>query len=274
MFKDQYKRWVLWIIILIVSFLIINFLIWFTYTSKIFRVYPWLGDLSRMDLNPSIAIVKKEKRTLEKLMVLPDLDIISPGIYEKHHNLPKPRVYAKYSQDTQDIFKRYTLVSSEIPVLTMGDSISRGRGGGVNNYWQDFLATRINKTVGFIPELSDNNMLRDAILLHNSGFLKKYKVKYLIIQTGESNAIRRFIQETDFNESISLEELGHLISKRSGGTFLDPGHAVIGESIDYGLNTSENVYYRAMITQFLFMHFNYMTEAIDKIFRYYVRPFY
>jgi len=273
MFKDQYKRWVLWIIILIISFLIINFLIWFTYTSKIFRVYPWPGDLSRMDLNPSIAIVKKEKRTLEKLMVLPDLDIISPGIYEKHHNLPKPKVYAKYSQDTQDIFKRYTLVSSEIPVLTMGDSISRGRGGGVNNYWQDFLATRINKTVGFIPELSDNNMLRDAILLHNSGFLKKYKVKYLIIQTGESNAIRRFIQETDFNESISLEELGHLISKRSGGTFLDPGHAVIGESIDYGLNTSENVYYRAMITQFLFMHFNYMTEAIDKIFRYYVRPF-
>ena len=60
MFKDQYKRWVLSIIILIVSFLIINFLIWFTYTSKIFRVYPWPGDLSRMDLNPSIAIVKKK----------------------------------------------------------------------------------------------------------------------------------------------------------------------------------------------------------------------
>lgn len=272
MFKDQYKQWVFWIIIVCISFLIINFLIWFTYTSKLFRAYPWPGDLSRMDLNPSIAIVKKEKRTLDKLMVLPDLDIISPGIYEKYHNFPKPRVYAKYSQDTQDIFQRYTLVSSEIPVLTMGDSISRGRGGGVNNYWQDFLSTRINKTVGFIPELSDNNMLRDAILLHNSGFLKKYKVKYLIIQTGESNAIRRFIQETDFNESISLKELGYLISKRSGGTFLDPGHAVIGESIDYALNASNNVYYRAMITQFLFMHLNYMSETADKIFKHNIRP--
>lgn len=272
MFKDQYKRWVFWIIIVSISFLIINFLIWFSYTSKLFRAYPWVGDLSRMDLNPPIAIVKKEKRTLEKLMVLPDLDLISPGIYEKYHNFPTLRAYAKYSQDTQDIFQRYSAISSEIPVLTMGDSISRGRGGGVNNYWQDFLATRINKTVGFIPELSDNNMLRDAILLHNSGFLKKYKVKYLIIQTGESNAIRRFIQETDFNESISLEELGYLISKRSGGTFLDPGHAVIGESIDYALNASEDVYYRAMITQFLFMHFNYMSEIVDKTFKHYIRP--
>tara|TARA_B100001093_G_scaffold516302_1_gene594768 strand:- start:508 stop:2058 length:1551 start_codon:yes stop_codon:yes gene_type:complete len=273
MYENQYKRWVLWIILLIISFVLINFLLWFTYTSKVFRAYPWPGDLSRMDLNPSMAIIKKEKRNLDKLMVLPNLDVIVPGIYEKHINYPKPRAYAKYSQDTLDIFHRYTLVASEIPILTMGDSISRGRGGGVNNYWQDFLATRTNQTVGFIPELSDNNMLRDAILLHNSGFLKKYKVKYLIIQSGESNTMRRFIQDADFNESISLEELGYLISKRSGATFTDPGHAVTGESIDYGLNESKSLYYRAMITQFLFMHFNYMTEPIDKIFKHKIRPY-
>jgi len=100
-------------------------------------------------------------------------------------------------------FKDYK--NQKIDIITIGDSFSKGGGGGKNSFYQDYIATYNNKNVLNIkfedfdlnPELHNNFHL--VFMLLNAGYFDKIKPKYLIYQSVERHCIERMDIDVDQN---------------------------------------------------------------------------
>ncbi len=221
------------------AFLLLNFFVWFYNLNLLFMPYPNCGDLARIGMAPEIGQCREEKRTLPKLL-----------------QNPTP-------QDP-----------TTFPILSFGDSISRGRGGGENNYWQDFVATRSGLDIAWVSEIDDNNYPQDIIRLRNSGYLKKHQVKYLVVQAAERAAINRFSKNVNWDETMPLSELEDRLYRLSGMLFTDERHiqAWDGQKLArFGANRELEA--RAMLTQFVFMHATSLISNIDKIYQWIAEHF-
>lgn len=94
-----------------------------------------------------------------------------------------------------------------VDVITIGDSFSIGGGGGVNNYYQDWLATEYNINVLNIPSYctqDNDNPVLTLVKLINSGFIDLVKPKFVIIETIERFAIKRLTSNFKINESTDI----------------------------------------------------------------------
>lgn len=151
-------------IILVCSF---HAVIYFMYVHKVFPESPMtIGDLGRMSYATDLLDLRENKIDLKKLHLESN----------------------EYKDD------------NEIEMITIGDSFSNGGGGGLNSYYQDYIATEFNLNVLNIKGTS--NFMEIASLLLNSGQLDNMKTRYVLIESVQRFALQRFaINNIDFEKS-------------------------------------------------------------------------
>ena len=151
-----YIKYLLGAIAIFVSY---HLLMWVFFTSKIFGLddKTVVGDLARMSYQVNM-------------------------IQTKHlsYTLPKSFIYDK------------TYHNQAIDMITIGDSFSHGGGAAQNPYYQDFLATIYDKNILNINPIDYDKYIETAVGLYNSGYLKKHKIKYVLLQSVERFCAIRF----------------------------------------------------------------------------------
>ncbi|MGE3771055.1 MAG: hypothetical protein AB7G06_08920 [Bdellovibrionales bacterium] len=214
------KLWITGFLTATGVFIAANFFIWFYGINLLFIPYPNCGDLARMAFAPHISQCRTEALTLPK------------------------RLHEWKLGDT-----------TKFEILSFGDSISRGRGGGTDNYWQDFVATRSGKRISWVSEMTDNNYPQDIMLLRNSGFLKKYGVKYVVVQAAERGAVPRLSADADWDKKVPLAELEKNVDRLRGSLYTDYRHIDAWEGQKAArFENHPGLLWRSMLLQFVFMH--------------------
>lgn len=218
--ETRAKIWIMGIVSGLTVFIIVNFLVWLYGINSLFLPYPHCGDLARIGYAPELSRCREERLTQPK------------------------RVHPWTREETKDSV-----------LLSFGDSISRGRGGGVDNYWQDHLATHLNLDIAWLSELTDNNYLHDIVVLRNSGFLKKYKVQYLIVQSVERLAVERLTREVDWRATMNLPDLEAQLERQRGALLTDYRYIDAWEKQKRAHFTDgSSLRLKKMIVQFALMH--------------------
>ncbi|MCT7533863.1 hypothetical protein N5U22_10595 [Aliarcobacter cryaerophilus] len=170
---SKYKKlsfiWLL-SILAVVSF---HAVIYFTYMQKVFPKSPYtIGDLARMSYAADLVDLRENR-----------IDLNKKHIEEKDY------------------------LNEKIDFLTLGDSFSNGGGGGLNTYYQDYIATTYDKNVLNIAHFKDaKNYIETVSRFLNSGELEKMGVKYVLIESVQRFAMQRFsINQLDFsNNDITI----------------------------------------------------------------------
>ncbi|MBX2860098.1 MAG: hypothetical protein KTR14_02610 [Vampirovibrio sp.] len=141
----------------IALFLLLNAILWFGYTRPLFNTHPKVGDLARLGYLVGAANPRVPKNTLPN----------------KHLTTWQPGI------------------SPPIDVVTIGDSFFEGKGHGLNNYFQDHLATQYDLTVLHLERYPANTRNPFLTLAHalNSGLLQKIGPKVVILECMDSKVL-------------------------------------------------------------------------------------
>jgi hypothetical protein len=167
-----FRRWTVGVVGCVGLFVIGNFLLWVTSTGNLFLPAPSYGDLARVGYYPALSVPRHEVCTLPKRQLTFDDDPV--GIAE---------------------------------VVTIGDSISRGRGAGLNNYYQDHISSIYGLNTLHLFEQRDADYFEAAVIACNSGLLKKLGAKHLVLQSMERHAVDRFGRDPNWSSTRPLEQL-------------------------------------------------------------------
>ena len=169
--QKLYKQFTFISIGIILIFSLYHFYVYTFYTSKIFarEDHLYIGDIARVGYQ---------------------IDALYPRKLE--YTLPKKHLQKEQYNN-----------AINIDILTLGDSFSNAATGGLNPYYQDYLATDYNKTVLNITDTRNNktNTFTPVIALLNTGWLQQHHIKFVIIQSVERFCVTRYAQ--DFNYSFS-----------------------------------------------------------------------
>jgi len=95
----------------------------------------------------------------------------------------------------------------KIGVLTIGDSFSSGGGGGVNSYYQDYLASINNVNVLNVIRYQRLDLISTVSMLNNNGYLDRIKPEYVLIECSEKACLDDMPEAIDFSRGISEKEL-------------------------------------------------------------------
>jgi hypothetical protein len=93
-----------------------------------------------------------------------------------------------------------------IDILTVGDSFSQGAAGGLNPFYQDYIATHLNKNVLNIHSDSQD-YIEFLYVLINSGMLEQISPKVVMIESTEREVINRFDKRINDNVFIDYKIL-------------------------------------------------------------------
>jgi 23S rRNA pseudoU1915 N3-methylase RlmH len=165
-----------------IVFVLINAVIWELYTKQILtrqNSVKITGDMSRMGYLPQFNHVRENKLNLNK----------------KHINI-------------------LGYENQKIDMITIGDSFSNGMSGGINRFYQDYIATYLNMNVLNIQEIpKSRNYIETLIMLINSDSFKKIKPKYILIESTQRKVVNRLSIPVDYNLKASNEDLNKVIKK-------------------------------------------------------------
>ncbi len=169
----SYKRFSLYIIAFVISFLLYNVVVWKFCTEELMTdKYFDGGDLARMGY-------------------------ISGSKFYRRNTLDLP----KRHRELED-YK-----GGRVDVLVIGDSFSNGGGGGRNHYYQDYLASFNNFEVLNVEPFTDIDFISLAACYANNGFLEKTGPRYLLLSCSEKFCIERFARAVDLDMNLSMEKL-------------------------------------------------------------------
>jgi hypothetical protein len=179
----SYKKFVFLMVLFLILLFSFHVTVWNMYTKYIFPNTYHVGDLGRLSYSLDSLSPKIDKVTLKK----------------QHIN-----------------FNQWN--GEKLDILTLGDSFSQGGAGGLNPFYQDYIATYSNQTVMNIQILEKNaNYLEMVYLLENSGLLDKIKPKVIIIESTERSVLEKFaIENIDTNITIELKLLQQLLHNIEG----------------------------------------------------------
>lgn len=167
------KKFISYFFYTIVGFVLFNFIIWNLYTEKILirQDDKVSGDLTRMGYIPELIYARETKtKLLKKHMEASGYDL------------------------------------GEIDIITIGDSFSNGNAGGLNAYYQDYLATKYGlKILNLVTFPTARNDIETTIILANSGFLKKANVRYVLIESTQRKVVQRFSIPVNYDLNVSYE---------------------------------------------------------------------
>lgn len=210
-------------------FISYHLIIWYLFTSKIFDTGDkQIGDLARMSYQ---------------------VDALFPR---------KTETKIKFKHINKDNYK-----AQQIDVITIGDSFFNAGAGGLNPYFQDYLAKYTKKNILNI-QLNGNSM--DVInILINSGWLEKIKPTSIIIESVGRKIVPRFSYFHDFNKTLDISEVDRkLFNKRwdiykqdiniiSTANYKLPFYSIL---YHYKVNAHKNVY-KLNLNQEMFSIKNY-----------------
>lgn len=158
----QYKRQVMLFLFFLALFVAGNYLIWNGYTEALLSSKYEGGDLARLSYLREFRQPRHDLNTLPRRYVLFD---------------PADR--------------------TPIDMITIGDSFSIGGGGGLNTYYQDYIASYNNFRVLALPTYQTSDIvafaapLSSLMVLYNSGFLDIYKPRFVLVQSVERYTLDR-----------------------------------------------------------------------------------
>ena len=95
----------------------------------------------------------------------------------------------------------------KIGVLTIGDSFSSGGGGGLNNYYQDYLASINGVEVLNVLQYKKLDLISTVSLLNNNGYLERVRPEHVLIQCAEKECLNDLPGAIDFQRTVSEKEL-------------------------------------------------------------------
>jgi len=161
------KTYLKYLVGFIVIFLSYHIITWTFFTSRILGLdsNTSIGDLARMSYQLDMANTKHLSYTL-----------------------PKSFIYNKTFHDQQ------------IDMITIGDSFSHGGTGGPNPCYQDYLASTYNKNILNVNPIKYDQYIETVIGLHNSGYLKRKKIKYVLVQSVERFVTIRFAKKINYSK--------------------------------------------------------------------------
>ena len=170
---SKYKKLSFIWLLSILAVVFFHAVIYFTYMQKVFPKSPYtIGDLARMSYSADLVDLRENR-----------IDLNKKHIEEKDY------------------------LNEKIDFLTIGDSFSNGGGGGLNTYYQDYIATTYDKNVLNIAHFKDaKNYIETVSRLFNSSELERMGVKYVLIESVQRFAMQRFsINQLDFsNNDITI----------------------------------------------------------------------
>ncbi|MEA1892018.1 MAG: hypothetical protein U9N33_04825 [Campylobacterota bacterium] len=144
---------------------------WTLYSSKIFDTGDrYIGDLARMSYQLEALFPRKTETTI------------------------------RFKHIDKTSYK-----NQKIDVITIGDSFFNGGGGGLNPFFQDYLAEHSKKNILNI-QLFGNSMDIVNILI-NSGWLNEIKPHAVVIESTAREVVPRFSYAHDFNKTLTLAEV-------------------------------------------------------------------
>lgn len=176
--QNYYKYFIKYIIFAIFVFLVYHLTIWFVYTSKIFGLSNnvTVGDLGRIAYQVDFLQPRSLKYTLKK------------------------KLLSKEDAKNQ-----------RIDIITMGDSFSIAKAGGINPYYQEYLATHYNLNIVNIHSAPNNDFITTIIGLYNNGTLRKIKPKAIIIETVQRAVIEVYDRNYDFSSKHHIYDITKLV---------------------------------------------------------------
>ena len=157
------KRYLQIFFTILLLFILFHFTIWHLYTKQLFQNNDntHVGDLGRMSYHND-SLIFKENRV----------------------NLPKKHI------DFTKIEK--------VDVITIGDSFSNGGAGGLNPFYQDYIASFYNfKVLNLEP--SKEGWVESILRLNSSGILDKLHPKVIILESIERGCVDRLSKKIDWN---------------------------------------------------------------------------
>lgn len=173
----SYKKFSKILFFIATAFVLLNLIIWEIATKEILvreDIEIKRGDMTRMGYLPSLNHERKNFVNLSK----------------KHLN--------HFDFNTNE----------PIDIVTIGDSFSNGIGGGLNRFYQDYLATYTNKNILNITQLrGTRNYLETVLLLLNNGELEKRGVQYVIVESTQRKIVTRFSIPIDVNIDFQDNQL-------------------------------------------------------------------
>ena len=160
--RTTYRNLIILFFSLLLLFVLINWFVWKNYTEALLSSKYEGGDLARLAYLNEFRQARQTKNTLSRRFVQFDRADTSP-----------------------------------VDMITIGDSFSMGRGGGLNTYYQDYIASYNNFKVLALPTYNTDDLvaysspLSSIMVLYNSGFLDIYKPKYILLQSVERYTVER-----------------------------------------------------------------------------------
>jgi len=172
MTTNIFKKAVFIFTAIIVSFVLLNAIIWFGFTKVLFygKNGKDVGELGRLGYTDRAYFLRKT-----------------------YSDLPKKHIdYKDYK-------------NQKIDVLTIGDSFSSGGSGGLNSYYQDYIATYNNFNVLNVefrdykisPEKYNNFQM--LFMMLNDGFFDRVKPEYVIYESVERHCVERIDSQIDLS---------------------------------------------------------------------------
>ena len=159
-------------------FALFHIAIWNIYTNKIFALSKnhYVGDLGRVTYQFDLLTKRKNEVSLPILHI------------------------SKTNYSAQ-----------KIDVITIGDSFSNGAAGGLNSYYQDYLATKKNLNIMNIQMIGGHNFIETIVGLYNNGILKEIHPKAIIIETVQRVIPSFYSRELNFSFSPNINNITEIL---------------------------------------------------------------
>ena len=182
-----YKKFSKFLFIILLSFVLINIIIWRLFTKDI---------LTRQDS-------KIMTGNVSRMGYLPQFN------HERTNNINLPKKHLNH--------KKYN--NQRVDMITIGDSFSQGNAGGLNRFYQDYLASYTNLNILNIQQiLGSRNYIETIVMLYNSGILKKLKTKYILIESTQRKVVSRFEIPVNFFEQVGTNNINNFLFKKVDNT--------------------------------------------------------
>ena len=174
----SYKKFVFLMVVFLILLLSFHATVWNMYTKNVFPKKYHVGDLGRLSYS---------------------IDSLSPRI----DRVTLMKQHISFNQWNGE----------KVDILTLGDSFSQGAAGGLNSFYQDYIATYHKRTIMNIKVLEKKvNHFEMIYLLKNNGLLDKISPKAIIIESNERSVLERFaIDDIDTNRTLEIKLLQQLL---------------------------------------------------------------
>ena len=171
------KKYLYIFLLFTLSFVLFHFLTWNLNAKIFFDVEDGykVGDLGRLSYSKEAII---QRRT--------------------EYNLP----FRHKNYDKKDAY-----------IVTIGDSFSNGDSGGLNPYYQDYIATTKSVTVLNIQK-SGMGYIETILMLNKSGFLDKLNTKNIILQISERHAVSELSRSINWNVNPKEGQVENILESK------------------------------------------------------------